>query len=378
MQRLIRSVVALLSVVAATAVYSAGAGAATGSFGRSSSHVVFVQNDNVAGNQVVAYDRAPDGSLTQAGTYATGGLGGILAGSVVDHTASQGALTYDRVNDLLFAANAGSNNVSVFAVHDDQLTLEQVISSGGVFPVSVTVSRNVVYVLNARNGGSLQGYRVLFGRLFPLPGSTRPLGLDPAASPEFTNTPGQVLFSPDGRQLLVTTKANGSAIDVYAVDVVGYLSASPRVNADPGAVPFAATFDREGNLVVAEAGTNSLATFALASDGTIALLGRVPTGQVATCWVAAARQFFYASNAGSASLSGFRGEHGGQLTPLGNTPTDAGTVDADVSSDGRFIYVQAGATGKVDAFAITADGALDPIGTVTVPGAVGGEGIVAL
>src|SRR5689334_565808 len=120
MQRHTRAVVAAVSAAAVVAVFTGTAGAASGSFGRNSSHVVFVQTDNVAGNQVVAYDRGPDGSLTQAGTYSTGGLGGVLAGSVVDHTASQGALTYDGANDLLFAVNAGSNSVSVFAVRGDQ------------------------------------------------------------------------------------------------------------------------------------------------------------------------------------------------------------------------------------------------------------------
>jgi hypothetical protein len=56
-----------------------------------SNHPVFVQTDNLAGNQIVAYDQAANGSLTQAGTYNTGGLGGVLEGSVVDHLASQGS-----------------------------------------------------------------------------------------------------------------------------------------------------------------------------------------------------------------------------------------------------------------------------------------------
>ena len=34
------------------------------SFGGGADHVVFVQTDNTAGNQVVAYDRADNGSLT--------------------------------------------------------------------------------------------------------------------------------------------------------------------------------------------------------------------------------------------------------------------------------------------------------------------------
>ncbi len=56
-------------------------------------HAVFVQTDGLSGNQIVAYDRAGNGALTQAGVYSTGGLGGQLTGSVVDHTASQGALS---------------------------------------------------------------------------------------------------------------------------------------------------------------------------------------------------------------------------------------------------------------------------------------------
>ena len=47
---------------------------------------------------------------------------------------------------------------------------------------------------------------------------------------------------------------------------------------------------------------------------------------------------------------------GGQLTLLGEQATDGGTVDASVSSDGRFLYVQTGAAGIVDEFAITPSG----------------------
>ena len=123
------------------------AAAATPAFASASSpagasragRAVFVQTDNTAGNRVVAYRRAADGTLTPAGSYATGGRGGILAGSVVDHTASQGSLTYDPRHGLLFAVNAGSNTISVFAVHGDRLGLREVLSSGGTFPVSVAV-----------------------------------------------------------------------------------------------------------------------------------------------------------------------------------------------------------------------------------------------
>ena len=129
--------------------------------------------DNTAANAVAAYHRAADGKLTLAGTYYTGGLGGVLSGSVVDHTASEGSLTYDRASGLLFAVNAGSDSVSVFKVSGDRLRLSQVIWSGGEFPVSVTVHGNHAYVLNALGGGSLSGYRIFGGRVSPIPGSSR-------------------------------------------------------------------------------------------------------------------------------------------------------------------------------------------------------------
>ena len=372
---------AAVSAVLALACGSASAfgGRPDHPFGGRSGHAVFVQTDNTSDNQIVAYDQTGNGNLIQAGVYSTGGLGGTLTGSVVDHLASQGSLAYDREDGLLYAVNAGSNTISVFGVYGDHLALRQVLSSGGSFPVSVAVDRGLVYVLNAEEGGSLQGYADFAGRLVPISGSNRALGLNPAETPQFTHTPGQVAFSPDGSQLIVTTKANGNDIDVFGVSPFGRLSKTPVVNSEPGAVPFAVTFDQEGNLVVAEAGTNSLASFALGDSGTITQLASVPTAQEATCWVARAGWHFYASNAGSASISNFQSSEGGQLLSLlGNTATDPGTVDAAVSGDSRYLYVQTGGAGVVDEFAIGAQGALSKIGAVTVPGAVGGEGIVAL
>jgi DNA-binding beta-propeller fold protein YncE len=366
--------VALVVAFAVPAV--AAPTAAVRSFG--ANRVVFVQTDDPAGNQVVAYHRATDGSLTLAATYDTGGKGGVLDGSVVDHLASQGSLTYDAEHGLLFAVNAGSNTLSVFSVRGDRLTRPQVLSSNGPFPVSVAVHDDLVYVLNAERGGSVHGYRIFHDRLSPISGSRRKLGLDATATPQFTNTPGQVAFSPDGSQLIVTTKANGSDVDVFGVGVSGRLSANPVVNSEAGVVPFAVTFDAARNLVVSEAGTNALATFKLHHDGTITQLDAVGTGQSATCWIAAVNGQFYASNAGSATVSRFEEARHGALTLVDATSTDGGSVDAAASADGQSLYVQTGAGGIVDEFHVNADGSLTPIGSVTVANAIGGEGIVAI
>jgi 6-phosphogluconolactonase (cycloisomerase 2 family) len=378
MTRLSTALLALAAVLAATAgsasAFGGGPFHGPGPFPRQQ-RVVFVQTDNPSGNQVVAYDRAFNGTLTQAGIFNTGGLGGVLSGSEVDHLASQGSLAYDEGNNVLYAVNAGSNTISVFSVYGDQLVLRQVLSSGGSFPVSVTVSRGLVYVLNAEEGGSVQGFATVFGHLVPIPGSNRALGLNPSATPQFVNTPGQVAFSPNGQQLIVTTKANGSDIDVFHVGPFGQLSATPVVSSEGETVPFAISFDREGHLVIADA-AGFLASFSLNGNGTVTQLDSVATEQKATCWVVADGSFFLTSNAGSASLTGFQSGPGGTLTLLGDQSTDAGTVDAAVSDDGRFLYVQTGAAGIVDEFAVSPHG-LSEIGSVTVPGAVGGEGIVA-
>jgi DNA-binding beta-propeller fold protein YncE len=367
-----------LSAVALPAVAGADPAPPLPAFAQGGGHALFVQTDNTAGNQIAAYIRNANGTLAPAGTYATGGLGGVLNGSAVDHLASQGSLTYDAVHNLLYAVNAGSNTVSVFSVHGAQLSLRQVINSGGQFPVSVAVHGNNVYVLDALSA-NVQGYVSFFGRLVPLPDSDRSLGLTvPSDANQFTNTPGQVAVSPNGTELIVTTKLNNDDIDVFHVGFFGTLSPSPVVTSDPGG-PFGVTFDAAGHLVVANTASNSLATYVLEPNGTAAAIDTVLDGQAATCWVAGAQGSFFASNAGSADLSHFQEQpFSGALALAGETPTSAGTVDASASPDQQFLYVQTGANGIVDEFHVGPAGLLTAIGSVTVPGAIGGEWIAAI
>ena len=360
--------------IAATALVAGPAAAAPQHHDRGGA--VFVQSDNVAGNTVVAYARSADGALIKTHTYSAGGLGGVLTGSVVDHLASQGGLTFDDTRTHLYAVNAGSDTLAAFDVHSTRLTDRQVIPSGGDFPVSVTTHGDLVYVLNARGGGSIQGYRRVGDALVRVPAWRRDLGIDTAQAPEFTHTPGQITFTPDGSKLIVTTKAGAHSLDVFAVNH-GAPSAHPVRTVLAGTVPFAVAFDTHGRLLVTEAGPNVVASFALRHSGTLTALHQAATGQAATCWITAIGDTVYASNAGSATVTGYRVKAGGVLRSLGNTTTDAGTVDGAASSDGKNLYVQAGANGIVDSYHVHHDGSLTRTGSVTVPGAIGGEGIVA-
>ena len=101
------------------------------------------------------------------------------------------------------------------------------------------------------------------------------------------------------------------------------------------------------------------------------------TEQAATCWVeAGAGKYYYASNAGSASITGFLSSlHGKLLTKLEDTPTHPGTVDA--AAAGKYLYVQGGKEGTVDEYEVQPGGSLESLGSVIVPSGEGGEGIVA-
>ena len=217
----------LLVLGALVAAIAAGSAAA----GRSQGELVFVQTNESSGNRILVYEVGDDGHLNANGSFATGGSGGTaLPGTESDHLASQGSLVYDEQHKLLIAVNAGSDSVSTFRVTKDTLELAGVVPSGGDFPASVAVHRNIVYVLNAGNTGIVQGFRITGDELRPIEGSARSLGFANTDPPDFLTSPGQVGFTPDGRQLIVTTKASGSMIDVFGVEPNGMLSATPVRN----------------------------------------------------------------------------------------------------------------------------------------------------
>src|SRR3954464_7025488 len=145
------SVLVTTSAAAALAVTAALAALPAASAHETHGHdtgAVFVQNDDPAGNTIIAYARSASGGLRETGRYGTGGRGGVLAGSVVDHLASQGSLGLD--DELLLAANAGSDTITTFTADGDRLTRRQVLPAGGAFPVSVAMHGDKVFVLDAR------------------------------------------------------------------------------------------------------------------------------------------------------------------------------------------------------------------------------------
>jgi 6-phosphogluconolactonase (cycloisomerase 2 family) len=283
---------------------------------------------------------------------------------------------YDRAHRILLAVNAGSNTVTTFKVQGNRLQGRKVVSSGGQFPASIAVSGRLVYVLNSGGTGIVQGFRIRGHHLRPIAGSARSLGLANGNPPDFLTSPGQVGFTPDGRKLIVTTKASDNHILVYQVRRDGTLSATPVVNDSATPVPFAFVFTPQGRLADGEAGTSSLTTYAIGSDGTLSDPRSATDGQMALCWIVRAGGFYYVSNTASNNLSSFTVAPDGTPSLLAAVAatTNAGPIDMTVS--GRFLYTQTGSAGTIDGFRINADGSLTSIGSVTgLP--VGQEGIAS-
>lgn len=339
--------------------------------------VVWAQTNEVTGNHIVVYDRASDGTLSQAGTYVTGGNGGAAApGNESDRIASQGSLVYDSGHSVLIAVNAGSDSVTTFKVHGDRLQGRKVVASGGQFPASIAVHGRLVYVLNAGGPGNVQGYWLRGHHLRPIAGSARSLGLANGNPPNFLSSPGQVGFSPNGRKLLVTTKMSGSNIDVFRVRRDGTLSAAPVVNASATPVPFAFTFTPQGRLASGEAGASSLTTYELNGDGTLSDPRSAADGQAALCWIVRAGDFYYVSNTGSHNVSSFTVGADGTPSLLAAVAGTTNTGNIDLTVSGRYLYVQTGLAGTIDGFHINDDGSLTSIGSVTgLP--IGQEGIAS-
>ncbi|MDX3803107.1 lactonase family protein [Streptomyces sp. AK04-3B] len=387
-------ILASAAVATTVAIASAGEvprahdGVTTKSARAGAAHAVFVQGNELAGNTIHAFKRSDDGKLTSAGAYATGGKGGDQVDAPTDSLASQGSLVYDRGSHLLLAVNAGSGTVTSFRVEGQKLTHRRTVRSGGDFPSSIAVSGDLAYVMNAGGAGSVQGFRITPAGLKPLSGSHRSLGLKNDKVPLFSSSPGQVAFTPGGRELVVTTKS-ANTIEVFPMRRDGRPAHRAKVNPSAGGVPFAITFDKKDRMLVAEAEKSTVSTYEVLADGRLKVVQKpLANGQNTLCWLERAGDFFYGGNTGNSTVTGYRTDRHGKLALTDEsgiaTPPSAmsqGVIDLAVTQDEKFLYVQNGTSGTVDGFRIGRNGSLTKVTTATglPPFAESGmEGIAAV
>lgn len=326
---------------------------------------VYTLSNATTGNEVLQFNRASNGTLSPAGSFATGGFG---TGSGLGN---QSALVLSEGQRWLFAVNAGSNEISVFAVKRAGLELVDKVSSGGTRPVSLTVDHDLLYVLNAGGTENITGFTISRrGKLSPLAGSTRLLSGTGTA-------PAQVQFNPKGNVLVVTEKAT-NLIDTYIVGDDGFAS-GPFVHASAGVTPFGFAFDRRGRMYVSDAaggapGASSVSSYRVAGDGNIqAVSPTAANTQTAACWVVISNdgRFAYTTNTGSGSISGYRIAHDGSLTlrdadgRTGVTGAGSGPLDMSLSRDGRYLYTLNSGSSSIGAFSVVKDGGLTALPSIS-------------
>jgi 6-phosphogluconolactonase len=321
---------------------------------------IYTETNAVAGNEVLAFQNI-DGTLTSIGSYSAGGLGsGIGLGS-------QGSVVTD--DEHLLAVDAGSNQVSLFDLErDGSLTLDDVESSGGVNPTSITINDGVAYVVNAGDS-TVSGFRIHHHRLDPIAGSTQPLTGSGAA---------EISFDSSGTRLVVAEK-NTNTLDVLAVNRHGVAGAAIS-NPSTGPTPFGFAIDDRDHVIVSNAagggaGASSVSSYRFAGrTGLASVSAAVGDTQTAACWIALSdnQRYAFTTNAGSGSISSYRVGRNGSLELLQPVAATPGTGPNDmVEVDGVLLTLNTGSH-TISADWIGGDGSLTDAGSISVPSGVAG------
>lgn len=337
---------------------------------------VFSMTNAAAGNEIVAFVRGQHGDLTLVGNTPTNGTGNDKA------LESQGSIAMTKDGAWLLAVNSGSDEITVFSVQGTTLTQTDKVASGGKKPVSLAVSPDSVYVLNAGNGNNVTGFTLdAQGKLTPIAGSTQALSASQTA-------PAQVIWNPDGTMLLVSEK-DTNMVDTITINPATNSPVTFTAVPAVGRTPFGFAFRGQHHLFSAEAnvGTATLGTvtnYGVRQDTLQTVQGSLPTGQIGTSAIvtSGAKPFVYVSNTGSNTITGFQVKNGVELDILvhsglsattGNGPADLATVRGM-----RFLYVLNTGDGTVEGFSVANDGSLTSLGpAVAGLPTVGAAGLVA-
>jgi hypothetical protein len=336
------------------------AGASTAAPASTASAVVgysYVDGNTAAANTIDGFARHADGSVTPlpGSPFAAGGAG---LGSGL---ASQGAIQATPDGRYLLAVDAGSNQISVLRVTKGgvPVLVGQPVSSGGVRPVSVAVSRSgLVYVANSGAGGSgYSGFRLhLNGSLTAIPGTT-------VTVPDNAGL-GDVFFNATGDHL-IGTRTGTSMIDSFVVLPGGHLIAakgSPFTGQGLGQLGAEFSPANPAQLFVSNAhngaGLGTVSAYRDSFFGQLSPIGSSPyaDGQTAPCWVEISHdgKYLFTVNTGSGNISSYAINPNGSLALLGSTPISGGgaDIDARLSPDGKTLTVDGSGNHILSVFAV--------------------------
>jgi hypothetical protein len=386
---------------------------------------VYTETNNPAPGQnaVLAYRQNADGSLTEIGSFNTGGTGQLNIPKVIGPDDSSQEVVATPNGRFLYAVNQGSNTISAFRIDPDgSLDLIGVFNSGGVQPDSIGIAGNKLYVSNRGDSTATQTGTVApnitgfwirgDGVLTPIPDSTVTFPVN--------TSPSQNLISPNGHLLFAdifavpgSTAPQGNTLAPFQIEGNGQLKLAPGGNVGAPATPpllLGAAFNPTQRIIYAGlTGANEVAVFTYTPSGQLTFVGAVPVQGSAPCWavVSADGRFLYTGDTGTDSIGVFSLADplhpveiqefalGGPLAPPGSP---SGTLQSNVfqlalSPDGHTLYAISQSTNPTGSFpdgnqlhtlSIAADGTLsEPNGpvllsTAGVPGDAHPQGLAVV
>lgn len=321
---------------------------------------IYLQTNDSERNEAIAFRRTADGMLEPLGRFDTGGRG-----TGIPHLTSQGSVVLTGDGSHLLVANAGSNDVSLFAVRDDGLALLAREPSGGDVPTSVAEHRGIAYVLNA-GASNVTGFRVQDERLVPIEGSTRALSA-PASDP------AQVGFAPDGTTLVVTERGTDRIV-TFGVRSGGTLG-EPVAYPSSGATPYGFAFAGERTLVVTEAfgaqvGKAAASSYRLEDGNVTALTRSLGNGRSEICWAVVTNdgRYVFTTNFADGAVSRYAIRPDGTIELEDAAAATAvegrtGLRDEGLTSDGQYLYAVDADAQRVFGWTVGRDGTLAPLGS---------------
>lgn len=282
-------------------------------------------------NDIVAYREDPNsGVLTQ------------LSGSPISAGSAVEALALHPSGKYLYAANSGSNNISLYTVSSTGgLTEATSRTNAGTAPTLLAMDKGGTFLYAANSGSfDISAYSIgSDGKLTAIPqssGTTAPIGLQAI----------NMTVGPSGNFLYVTGQEQlGGVIEVFPV-TQGVLGA-PVANSPffTGNNPYGLTIDSTGShLYTANKQDSSISAFTIHSDGSLAAIGsaigETYTGPV-NLLIDKSGKYLYVANQGSSNVAAYSVGSDGGLTLLSGSPFSTGSQPSFLASDasGKYFYV---------------------------------------
>jgi 6-phosphogluconolactonase (cycloisomerase 2 family) len=324
-------------------------------------------NPSPGQNAVLAFHQNADGTLTEIGSFNTGGTGQINLPKVIGPDDSSQEVVATPDGRFLFAVNQGSDSISSFRIAPNgSLDLIGTFDSGGVQPDSIGIAGNKLYVSNRGDSAvghtgtvapNITGFRIHDGTLTAIPGSTVTFPKD--------TSPSQNLISPDGRLLFAdifavpgSTAPQGNTLAPFQIEGDGGLELAPGGNVGAPVDPpllLGAAFNPNQRIIYAGlTAVNEVGVFTYDKSGRLMFVGDSPVQGAAPCWaaVSADGRFLYTGDTGTDSVGVFSLADplhpkqiqefalGGPHAPPGSPP---GTLQTNVfqialSPDGHTLY----------------------------------------